>query len=147
MPEVPPEIEGVLSLLMNLLVIEFRAEIGFASAQAILRSDDLFTDRRAGADEAAEIIGRIRSDEEIHVRSLRLYLGELASVTFRTLDGGTVSGSTLIGRFWDGLVRWATVEQPPLFAEQQRRTITERITTHADADRVMAEFVAAAGGE
>ena len=147
MPELPVEIEGVLSLLMNLLVIEFRAEIGFASSQAILLSPELFTDRHAGAREAAEIIGRIRTDEEIHVRSLQLYLGELSAVTFRTVDGGTVSGADLIGRFWGGLVRWATVEQPPIFAAQQLCLIAARIGQHDEADRVMAEFVAAAGGE
>ena len=78
---------------MNLLVIEFRAEIGFAATQAILRTPDLFVDRRAQAAEAAEIVDRIRADEDIHVRSLRLYLGECASVTFRTVDDGTIAGA------------------------------------------------------
>ena len=144
MPEVSAAVEGVLSLLMNLLVIEFRAEIGFASTQEILRTDDLFADRRAKAEEAAEIVGRIRRDEEIHVRSLRLYLGELEAVTFRTADGGTIAGRELIGRFWDGLVRWATVEQPPMAAAVQRDVLTARIARHPDADRVLAEFTAAA---
>ncbi len=114
MPELPPEIEGLISLLANLLIIEFRAELGFAEAQAILRSPDVFVDRRDEAELAAEIIERIRTDELIHVRSLCVYLGELRSVTFRTDDGGTVSGSELIDRFWDGMVHWATVEQPAL---------------------------------
>ena len=144
MPEVSPAVEGVLSLLMNLLVIEFRAEIGFASTQEILRTDDLFADRRAEAEEAAEIVGRIRSDEEIHVRSLRLYLGELEAVTFRMADGGTIEGRELIGRFWDGLVHWATVEQPPMVAAVQRDLLAARIARHPDADRVLAEFTAAA---
>jgi hypothetical protein len=144
MPEVSPAVEGVLSLLMNLLIIEFRAEIGFASTQAVLRTPDLFADRRDGAELAAEVVGRIRIDEEIHVRSLCLYLGELASVTFRTEDGGTVPGRDLIGRFWDGLVRWATVEQPRLVAEQQRELLERRIMAHPDAPTVLAEFRAAA---
>lgn len=144
MPEVPPEVEGMLSLLMNLLIIEFRAEIGFASTQEVLRTPDLFVDRRAEAELAAEIVGRIRADEEIHVRSLCLYLGELASVTFRTVDGGTVAGSELIGRFWDGLVQWATVEQPALVARQQRELLEARIGAHPAAPRVLAEFRAAA---
>ena len=144
MPELPPEIEGLLSLLMNLLVIEFRAEIGFAATQAILRTPDLFVDRRAQAEEAAETVERIRTDEEIHVSSLRLYLGECASVTFRTLDGGTVPGSELIDRFWGGLVRWATVEQPALMAEQQRTLLHERVMSHPDGAAIWAEFEAAA---
>jgi hypothetical protein len=60
MPEVAPEVEGLLSLLMNLLVIEFRAEIGFAATQELLRTPDLFVDRRAQAEEAAEIFAPTR---------------------------------------------------------------------------------------
>ena len=118
------------SLLMNLLVIEFRAEIGFAATQ-----DDPAHARPVRrpaapqAEEAAEIVDRIRADEDIHVRSLRLYLGECAAVTFRTVDGGTVPGRELIDRFWDGLVHWATVEQPALVAAQQR----ERAARTGDA--------------
>jgi hypothetical protein len=143
MPEVSPKVEGVLSLLMNVLIIEFRAEIGFASAQATLRSPELFGDRRAEAEEAAEIIERIRTDEEIHVRSLRLYLGELASVNFKTLDGGTIEGAELISRFWDGLVEWATVLHPPLIAKEQREAIARLLSAHAEPDRVTMEFEAA----
>ncbi len=47
MPELPAEIEGLISLLANLLIIEFRAELGFAEAQQILRSPDVFVDQRA----------------------------------------------------------------------------------------------------
>lgn len=144
MPELPPEIEGLLSLLMNLLVIEFRAEIGFQATQDILRTPDLFADRRAQAEEAAEIVERIRADELIHVSSLRLYLGECAEVTFRTVDGGTVPGRDLIDRFWSGLVRWATVDQPRLVAEQQRELLHERVMAHPDGAAIWQEFEAAA---
>jgi hypothetical protein len=144
MPEVAPEVEGLLSLLMNLLVIEFRAEIGFAATQELLRTPDLFVDRRAEAEEAAEIVERIRTDEEIHVRSLRLYLGECAAVTFRTVDGGHIAGSELIDRFWGGLVRWATVDQPSLVAEQQRVLLHDRVMQHANAEQVWSDFLAAA---
>ena len=144
MPEVDPGVEGLLSLLMNLLVIEFRAEIGFEATQAILRTPDLFIDRRSEAEEAAEIVERIRTDELIHVSSLRLFLGECESVTFRTVDGSTIPGRTLIERFWGGLVRWATVDQPRLVADQQHAVLRARIEQHPDADRVWAEFEAAA---
>lgn len=144
MPEVPAEVEGLLSLLTNLLVIEFRAEIGFAAAQAILRTPDLFAGRRAQAMEAAEIIERIRIDEAIHVSSLRLFLGECAAVTFRTTEGGTVTGNELIGRFWNGLVQWATVDQPALAADQSRTLLSARIAQHPAAEQVQAQFDAAA---
>jgi hypothetical protein len=143
-PEVEPIVEGLLSLLANLLIIEFRAEIGFAATQEILRTSDLFVDRRADAEEAAEIVGRIRADEEIHVRSLRLYLGELAHLRFRTIDGATMPGAEVIGRFWDGLVRWATVDQPVLIAAQQREVIEARIARHPNAADLLVAFDAAA---
>ena len=144
MPEVAPEVEGLLSLLMNLLVIEFRAEIGFADTQALLRTPELFVHRRAQAEEAAEIVGRIRADEEIHVSSLCLYLGECASVAFRTVDGGTIAGSELIGRFWDGLVQWATVDQPKLAAAVQRDLLHSRVQAHPRSAEVWAQFESAA---
>ena len=143
-PELPGEIEGLVSFLANLLLIEFRAELGFSETQAILRTPDLFAGRRAEAEEAADIIGRIRIDEEIHVTSLRLYLGEIRACTFRTVDGGTIGGAEVIDRFWDDLVRWATVEQPKLAAAQQREVLVERIRQHPESDRVLDEFETAA---
>jgi len=139
-PEVSPEAEGLLSFLMNLLIIEFRAEIGFAMTQDILRTPDLFTDRRADAEEAAEIIERIRIDELIHVSSLCLYLGELRTVNFHTVEGGRISGAQLIDRMWDDLVRWATVEQPELAARQLREALEPLILEHPDGARVLRDF-------
>ncbi|MGD8416796.1 MAG: hypothetical protein PVH91_07045 [Pseudomonadales bacterium] len=140
MPELAPEYEGMISFLMNLLLIEFRAEIGFASTQEILRNPELFTDRRAEAEEAAEIVGRIREDERIHVESLRLYLGELAEATLRTVDGGTIRGASLIDRFWEGLVRWATVDQPAIAARNQYEALKPMILAHPDGQRIIREF-------
>jgi hypothetical protein len=142
-PEVAPEIESLVSFLANLLIIEFRAEIGFRDTQEVLRTESLFADKRADAEEAAEIVGRIRTDEEIHVRSLCLYLGEMQSVMFKTVDGGTIAGRTLIELFWSGLVRWATEDQPRLMADKQRAEIVERILAHPDGERVLADFDAA----
>lgn len=140
MPELPPEYEAMLSFLMNLLMIEFRAEIGFASTQQVFRTPDLFVEHRSEAEQAAEIIERIRTDEEIHVRSLRLYLGELRTVTFKTVDGGRVAGASLIDRFWAGLVDWATREQPRIAAQQQYELIKARILAHEDGAKLLEEF-------
>jgi hypothetical protein len=55
-----------------------------------------------------------------------------------------MSGAEVIARFWDGLVRWATVDQPSLAAAQQREVIEARISRHPAADAVRALFDAAA---
>ncbi len=142
-PEVAPATEGLVSFLANLLIIEFRAELGFADTQQILRTPDVFADRRPEAAQAAELVERIRTDETVHVRSLNLYLGEMRTVDFRTLDGARVSGAEVIDRFWDGMVRWATEEQPALAAGPAREMFRARIAEHDDSARVLEEFEAA----
>jgi len=74
------------------------------------------------------------------VRSLRLYLGELRPLTFKTVDGGEIRGSALIDRFWSGLLAWATVEQPRLVAVQQYELIKARILAHPQGERILREF-------
>ncbi len=142
MPEIEPQFEGLLSLLMNLLIIEFRAENGFASTQETMRTKDLFVDRRDAAEEAALLVERIRTDEEIHVRSLQIYIGELRSITFKTVDGGTIKGADLIDRFWKGLVQWATIEQPVIAAETQFEALKPIILAHPEGKRILADFEA-----
>ncbi|MEJ2130594.1 MAG: hypothetical protein P8Y95_02990 [Gammaproteobacteria bacterium] len=140
MPDLPEPYERLISFLMNLLIIEFRAEIGFGNTQKILRTPDVFADRREEAEEAAEIVERIRSDEEIHVLSLRLYLGELRNVHLRTVDGREVLGAEIIDPFWEGLVQWATVERPRLMAQQQYEMIKARILEHSEGERILEAF-------
>jgi len=139
-PGLADPIQRTVYFLQNLLMIEFRAERGFSTTETLLRDPELFTDRRSEALHAAEIVGRIRRDEEIHVRSLRLYLGEIRALHFRLEDGGTLSGAELVDGLWQGIVRWATQEQPQLAALQQRQVCYERIAKHAEAPRVRRAF-------
>jgi len=128
--QLPRAFEQTISFLLNLLLIEFRAELGFRFSEALLRDPDLFCDRRREALEAAEIVGRIRRDEEIHVASLRLYLGELRSARLRTSDGGAIPGREVIDPFWERITHWATAIQPALDAERQRTMLRDRILAH-----------------
>lgn len=139
-PELPPAYEQVIMFLLNLLLIEFRAEIGFSSTERILRDPDLFTDRRLQAEEAAEVVNRIRMDEEIHVRSLQLYLGELRNLEFETLGGGRKPGDAIIDPAWERVRHWATAEAPKLQAEQSRQLLTRRILASSDGKRILERF-------
>jgi len=144
MPQLTQEYEGLLSFLMNLLMIEFRAENGFADTQKIFNTPTLFTNRRDEAELGAEIIERIRSDEEIHVLSLRLYLGELRSLTLIGESGAEISGADLIDPFWDGLVQWATLDQPILAARETHKILIRRISEHEHSARILKSFNALA---
>ena len=108
-PALAEAYERTIEFLLNLLMIEFRAEIGFERSERLLRDPDLFQERRTGAAEAADVVDRIRTDERIHVTSLRLYLGELRALDLRTEDG-TVSGAEVVDTLWRRIVHWATVE-------------------------------------
>ena len=140
----PPPIEaayaGTIRFLLNLLLIEFRAERSFAQTEQLLRDPELFTDRREEAEHAAVLVDRIRQDERVHVDSLRLYLGEIRELNLKRTEGGTIPGSTLVDNYWDNLVHWATVEQPRLAAEQQRSMMSERIAEHSEPERIQAAF-------
>ena len=140
MPQIPQPYEQYLSFLMNLLLIEFRAEIGFAATQRIFRTDGLFGDREPGAKEGAEIIERIRTDELVHVESLRLYLGEIRSLTIKCVDGSTILGSELIDPFWSELTQWSVGEQPRRAASQSHENIVSMIAKLPDANRVESQF-------
>ena len=144
MPEIDMPFEMALGFLMNLLVIEFRAELGFASSQALFRAPGLFPERRAEAQLAAEIVERIRIDERIHVASLRLYLGELRERTLRTSAGGTMPGRLLVDRYWNELLGWATAEQPRLAAERQREALSAEILASPGGSGLLRQFDALA---
>ena len=144
MPEIEMPFEMALSFLMNLLLIEFRAEIGFAHSQETFRTPTLFPGRRAEAEQAAVLVERIRTDERIHVESLRLYLGEMRSLTVYTVDGGTMPGAALVDRFWAGILRWATMEQPRLAAERIYQALREEILAHESGANLLREFNALA---
>jgi hypothetical protein len=131
-------------MLLNLLMIEFRAELVFTTSERLMLEPQLFSQRRSEAEHGAVLIDRIRQDEGIHVESLRLYMGELRSLHFKTQSGGLVPGSEVVDSLWREIVVWATQEQPKLQAEQQRELFRTRILAHTDGERVLAEFDALA---
>ena len=139
-PPIKPVYTGVIRFLLNLLLIEFRAERSFAQTEKLLRDPELFVARREEAEHAAVLVDRIRQDETVHVESLRLYLGEIRELNLKSVDGGAIAGSAVVDGYWDSLVHWATVEQPRLAAEQQRALMRERIAEHAEPERVQAAF-------
>jgi hypothetical protein len=147
MPEIARPQARMLSFLLNLLMIELRAEIGFSNTEALLCDPELFIERRMQAEQAAVVVQHIRQDEQLHLDSLRLLLGEARALHFHTLDGGQIAGHALIDPFWQRLVQWATVEQPQLMADRNRTLLATRILEHADGPRVLREFDTLASAE
>ena len=96
MPRIPEAHEELILLLMNVLMIEVRAEAFFAFCRRIMLAEDLFTDRRAEAVHAAALVDRIRQDEEIHVAYLQCVISELRAVTFQTIAHRPRSSTRLV---------------------------------------------------
>ncbi|MEQ1754161.1 MAG: hypothetical protein ABL973_08500 [Micropepsaceae bacterium] len=140
MPQLDKVYEDWILLLMNVLMIEVRAEAFFSFCVSIMRSPDVFKDRRAAADHAAELVERIRTDEAIHVAYLQSFVSELRSYTIRTLDGRRIKGAEIIDPIWEGMIHWHSVTQADFGRTQSRAAIEARIGKRADASVLIARF-------
>lgn len=140
MPQLPAGFEQLILLLMNVLMIEVRAESFFAFCCEIMRDGDAFPENRAEAAEAADMVERIRTDEAIHVGYLQTTVSEMRSFTFKTVDGGTVKGKDLIDPIWEGMVHWHSVTQADFSREQTREAIQAGLAKAPDGAKLFAQF-------
>jgi hypothetical protein len=106
LPQLPPAYEALIKMMMNVLLIEVRAESFFAFCCEVLRDPANFPDRRPQAEEAATIVERIRQDEQIHVAYLQAVISELRSFTLKAADGAQVAGSEILDPLWADMVDW-----------------------------------------
>jgi hypothetical protein len=143
LPQLPEPIEQIVKLMMNVLMIEIRAEAFFQFCIDVLRDPELWEGKRKEADLGALMVDRIRTDEAIHVAYLQLVLSELRSVTVKTVQGGTISGTDLLDPLWAKMVDWHGRDERVLAAERTRKALeTDLITDRGEdaARRILAEF-------
>lgn len=140
MPQVPAEYERWILLLMNVLMIEVRAENFFNFCTAVMRDPANFRDRRDVALHATELVDRIRQDEASHVGYLSVVISELRSFTFRTADGTTARGSDFIDPVWRGMVEWHAVTQVDWDREQARKVFEDMFRARPDGEILLRRF-------
>ena len=104
------EHEMLISFLMNLLMIEVRAERAFDFYERVIASAETFIDKPKEADHAVELINRIRLDESVHVAWLRAAISEFRSFTIKAVDGSEISGAEILDPVWEKMVHWHAVE-------------------------------------
>jgi hypothetical protein len=131
MPQIPQLHEEWILLLMNVLMIEVRAESFFSFCQQVMRDPTNFTDRRVAAVHAADLVERIRTDEAIHVAYLATAISELRSLTIKTIDGKQLKGSALIDPVWDRMIEWHSVTQADFGRAQSKEAIHGRLKSPA----------------
>lgn len=139
-PQVPKEYEDWILLLMNVLMIEVKAESFFSFCQGIMRDPTNFTDRRPAANHAADMVERIRTDEAIHVAYLATMVSELRSLTIKTVDGKTVPGAQVIDPVWNQMIAWHSVTQADFAREQSRDGIIARLKSKPNGPALAATF-------
>ena len=127
MPMIDLAYEQLFSFLMNVLMIEVRAESFFAFCMRVMRDPANFADRRADAELAATLIERIRTDEAIHVGYLAAVVSELRACTLRTSAGGTVAGKDVIDPVWARMVDWHGREERELSSARSRQNIEDQV--------------------
>jgi hypothetical protein len=158
MPEVPPSLarpqgarllpmidapfEAAIVMMMNVLMIEVRAEAFFSFCLQVMRDPRNFADRREAAEEAARMVAFIREDEQIHVAYLQTALSELRSFTFRALDGARIPGQRLLDPLWEGFVRFHAVDALEHNRAQTRAALETTLKALPEGERRWQEFEA-----
>jgi hypothetical protein len=140
MPQLDKVYEDWILLLMNVLMIEVRAESFFWFCTNLMRSPDVFRDRRPAAMHAAELVDRIRTDEAIHVAYLQAFVSEMRSFTLKGTKGERIKGATLIDPIWEGMIHWHSVTQADFSRDQGREAIAARISKRADGRSLLTQF-------
>lgn len=142
MPQLPEGLEQLIRMLMNVLMIEVRAESFFALCCRLFRDPELFTDRRQDAELAALMVERIRADEASHVGYLQVVVSELRSFTWR-VGGKMVPGTEIIDPVWARMVEWHGRTERELAAARTRREIEGQVMAAKGAvegRRILAEL-------
>jgi hypothetical protein len=139
MPQVSAEHERWILLLMNVLMIEVRAEKFFNFCTTVMRDPRNFRDRRDVADHAADLVDRIRQDEAPHVGYLVAVISELRSFTFKTADG-PVKGAVFIDPVWRGMMQWHSVTSIDWEREQGRKDFAGMLRGLPNGEALLRQF-------
>jgi hypothetical protein len=127
-------------LLMNVLMIEVRAENFFNFCTAVMRDPRNFCDRREIALHAADLVDRIRQDEASHVGYLAVVVSELRSFTYRLTDGARAKGAEFIDPVWRGMVQWHAVTNVDWDRERTRKEFDSLLRARPDGEALMRRF-------
>ena len=135
-PELGEPVERLIRFMTNVLAIEVFAASTFAWAEEIL-SDPEVSD---APDDAANLVGYIRSDESPHVEYLRTALSELRACTLLGTHGEEVAGGVVVDALLARTLRVLAAERPRQQREEARADIAAAVATHRDAAGLRRRF-------
>ena len=138
----PAEHEMLISFLMNLLMIEVRAERAFDFYERVIASADTFIDKPKEAAHAVELINRIRLDESVHVAWLRAAISEFRSFTIKAVGGAEISGAEILDPVWEKMVHWHAVEMHEAQRPLSMAAMKEAVLGGKDGQSLFEQFQA-----
>ena len=140
MEQLPAPYEMLISFLMNLLMIEVRAERAFNFYESVITTRGVFEERPADAAVAAALVNRIRKDESVHVAWLTTAVSEFRSFTIKTVDGDRVPGCEILDPIWERMVYWHAVEMIEANRDAARGEMRNNIKAAGVGEDVLEEF-------
>ena len=129
----------LIKQLMNVLLIEIRAERSFEFNVNLMRDPAAFPDRRDKAEQAAAIVDQIRQDEASHVAYLQLFISELRPLHFKTANG-VVEGRSFIDPVWARIVAYGADEVPRTQRKTTRALIESCVKAKPDGRALLDRF-------
>jgi hypothetical protein len=138
--DVAPELQLLVRAMVQILVIELLAYHTFAWASDVLGDPSCSHD----ATFARTTIDHIRADEDLHVGYLQCALAELATMTVRSPDGGTVRGSELVVAASRSALDNQTGARFERVLDYRLAQVRAELDAHPDGARLTAEFDALA---
>ena len=144
MLQLPVEHEMLISFLMNLLMIEVRAERAFDFYERVISSPDTFVDRPKEATHAVELVNRIRLDESVHVAWLKSAISEFRASTINAVGGASVTGASILDPVWEKMVHWHAVEMHETAKPASMVVIKEAVLATTDGKKILEQFEALA---
>ena len=111
-PQLDKTLYRMLSMMTQVFVIEVFARTTFDWGVALLSDPEV----SAAPERASNMVAFIRSDEAPHVEYLRAALSEARARTIRTVDGKTISGTTVV----DGLLHHVLTRMTDSRPREQR---------------------------
>ena len=136
-PKLSGQLEGMVTMMANVLVVEVFAEDTFAWAEQLLGDTEVATD----AERARHVVSCIAADELPHVEYLRVALSELRGRTLRAADGSyEVPGSEVVDAIFARQLRGMATRRPQEQRERMRTDVHSVIADSARATLVASRF-------
>ena len=140
MEQISVEHEALIGFLMNLLMIEVRAERAFQFYEEVIGSPDTFIDKPKESQHAIDLINRIRLDESVHVAWLRSAISEFRSFNVRTIEGDLVTGAEIVDPVWTKMVRWHAIDMHEYVRPAAKAALKEELLAVENGNQIFEEF-------